>query len=519
MKKLYTLLFAATASLSVSAQDYKDVAGIFYSRCTSCHHENQHMQSMLNYSETYPWITKIQTDLTIGKMPPWSPDTNYTRFLHERTMPLVERNAILNWISAGALKGDTTLAPPAPTYTKYELQGTPDLILRIPAFASNAGTSDVYDCFAIPTGLTADRIIRAYEVIPGNAAIVHHVVVKVDTVGNVNSDLSGSCFTEPGNFDLGVWAPGSAPTIFPGQAPLKMGIRLKANSKLILQIHYPKGTGGQLDSTCIRIYFYPTSATGIRPVYVNTILQNWSMAIPANTTLPYTASYTLPYGFSIYATFPHSHFICKSMLVYAYKASPIDTIPLIRINNWDFNLQGFYTFPKMVKVPSGYKLFTKHVYDNTTNNPNNPSSPPVLVTAGTSTNNEMLFDSFQYLAYQAGDENIDIGSLFANDTLLNTSVNEVSPIHIQSYSFPNPFNDFVKIGYELTRSAETSVSVYNIYGSKVKTLSSQYNSAGAYSVNWDGRNETGTKVPAGIYFYSIRAGKSTTSGKIMLMPK
>jgi len=157
------------------------------------------------------------------------------------------------------------------------------------------------------------------------------------------------------------------------------------------------------------------------------------------------------------------------------------------------------------------------MYDNTTNNPNNPN--PALVIAGTSTTNEMLFDSFKYLSYQAGDENISIDSLLANDSLLSTSVNEVLPVNVQSYAYPNPFNEFVKIGYELTRSAETSVSIYNIYGSIVKNISSQYNSAGAYSVNWDGRNNSGTKVSAGIYFYTIHAGKSETSGKIVLMPK
>jgi hypothetical protein len=131
----------------------------------------------------------------------------------------------------------------------------------------------------------------------------------------------------------------------------------------------------------------------------------------------------------------------------------------------------------------------------------------------------MLFDSFQWMYYQAGDENIDIGALLATDSLLALSVNEAPPINIQSYAYPNPFNDNVKIGYELTRPAETSVSVYNIYGSEIKNLSYQFNSAGAYSVNWDGKNNAGSKMPAGIYFYTIKTGRSTASGKIVLMPK
>jgi len=525
MKKLCTIIFIAGISLTASAQlVYKDVAGIFYNRCTSCHHENQHAQSMLNYSETYPWVASIQADLNSGKMPPWSPDTTYTRFLHERIITTSEKSAILSWINSGAQKGDTTLVPPAPTYTQYKLNGTPDLILQIPTFTSNATSSDVYNCFALPTGLTQDRIIRAFEIIPGNPAIVHHVVVSVDTTGTINSDLSGGCFNQPGNFGLGGWAPGSAPSVFPSSAQLKLGMRLKAGSKIILQIHNPVGSGGQKDSTQIRLYFYPTSTTGIRPIYSNTFLQNWTMTIAPNTVATYTAKYptnssTLPLAVSIFGTSPHAHHVNKSMLIYGYSASPVDTIPLIRIPKWDFNWQGLYVHPHMVKIPAGYKLGSKHVYDNTTNNPNNPNNPPALVTAGTSTTNEMLFDSFEWTYYQVGDELIDIGSILANDSLLNTAVSETVPINVRSYAYPNPFNEYVKIGYELNYPAETSVSVYNIYGSKVKNLSSQYNPAGTYSVNWDGKNETGTKVPAGIYFYSIRAGKSTTSGKIVLMPK
>ncbi len=524
MKKIYLLFLIAGISLSASAQlVYKDVAGIFYSRCTSCHHPNGGAPfSMLNWSETSPWCSQIKADLNSGKMPPWSPDTTYTRFLHERIISSGEKATIINWINQGCTKGDTTQAPAAPTYTKYKLNGTPDLILQIPTFTSNASSTDAYDCFAVPSTLTQDRIIRAYEVVPGNAPIVHHVVLKVDTTGSVNSDLSGGCFTEPGQFDLGVYAPGSFPTIFPGQAPLKAGIRIKAGSKIIFQIHYPPGTAGMKDSTQIRIYFYPTNATGVRNIYVSTPLQNWNMVMPANMQSTFTAKYPSSGGLtvplSVYSTFPHAHLICKTMLNNADNGTT--TIPLIKINNWDFNWQGFYTFPKMVKLPVGYTIKSSHMYDNTSSNPNNPNSPPQTITAGTGTGNEMLFDSFMYLIYQTGDENIDIGSLFTNDSLLETSTKEnFSALKISSHAYPNPFNDFVKISYELNYPSQTSVSIYTIYGSEVKNISSQFNSAGSYSINWDGKNSAGEKVSAGIYFYTVRAGNSTASGKIVMLPK
>jgi hypothetical protein len=521
MKKICLLLILlAIISFSASAQVYSDVAGIFYNRCTSCHHDNQHAPSFMTFSQLSTWCSSIQIDLNTDKMPPWPPDTTYTRFLYERTITPSEKNAILNWVSNNCPQGDTTLAPSPPSYSQYQLYGTPTVELQIPTFTSNATFTDAYNCFVLPTGLAQDRWLRAYEVVPGNANIVHHVVIKVDTVGTSSDDLSGSCFNTPGDFELGGWAPGAAPTVFPGVAPLKAGIRIKANSKIVLQIHYPVGTALQLDSTKIRLYFYPIGETGIRPVYVATPLQNWSLNIPANTVQTFTAQYPIASPVSVFAAFPHSHKVCTSLINYANNGT--DTIPLIRINNWRFDWQGFYTFRNLVKIPAGYTLRSRHVYDNTTANPDNPNTPPQNVGAGFSTTDEMLFDAFMFLSYQTGDENINIGNLLANDTLLNplpTTVNAVMPVAISTFAFPNPFDSKVKISYSVSQGADVIVAVYNMYGSIVKNLLSKFVSAGHYETEWNGQNELGEKVSPGVYFYSVRAGKSVTSGKMILMPQ
>ena len=276
MKKLYTILFIAGISLSASAQlIYKDVAGIFYNRCTMCHHNNGGAPfSMMSYSETAPWASLIQADLTNNKMPPWPPDTTYTRLLHERIITSSEKAAILSWVSSGAQAGDTTLAPPPPYYTQYHLYGTPDLILKVPAFASNATSSDVYNCFALPTGLTQDRMLRAFEIVPNNGSIVHHVVVTVDTTGTVTTDVSGGCFNQPGDFGVGGYAPGSPPTVYPSSTQLKLGMKIKQGSKFVMQMHYPAGSGGQIDSTEIRLFFL----TKTFPVFVSTI--SWLALCP-----------------------------------------------------------------------------------------------------------------------------------------------------------------------------------------------------------------------------------------------
>ncbi|HTA63008.1 MAG TPA: FlgD immunoglobulin-like domain containing protein [Bacteroidia bacterium] len=520
MKKLIlSLIILFSLNKSVAQPYYKDVASAFYANCTSCHNQYSHGPSFLNYSGIMANIANIKHYIITGYMPAWTPDTTYTRFLHEHSITAADKAAILNWIAAGSQAGDTTLAPPAPVYTRYQINVTPDLEVTIPTFTSNASTADSYVCFALPMGLTQDRIIRAYEIVAGNPSIVHHVVATIDTTGTVNSNLAGNCYTQPGDFGIGGYAPGASPTVFPNTGQLRMGMRIKAGSKIILQLHYPKGTAGQVDSTKIRFYFYPVGATGVRPVYANTLLQNWNLNIPANTvktfTSVYPASGTLPYSVSMFATFPHSHKLATSIINYAF--SGVDTIPLVRIKNWDFNQQGYYTYRHMPKVPNGYKIFSSHVYDNTTNNANNPSSPPVNVVAGTNTTDEMLFDSYEWLVYQTGDEKINVDSLFANDPLVASIKQSNVVSNLKSYAFPNPFENNVNIGYILDKPSKVSVEIYSIQGALVRTMPASFETPGSHETAWDGKNNQGASVTNGVYFYVLKTAAGQSTGKLTLL--
>ncbi len=525
MKKfiLLGLLVSLTLSFKLKAQlTYKDVAGIFYARCTSCHHAGANHYSYQNYAGVFANRNLIQNDLNINKMPPWKADTTYSRFEHERLISAQEKSDILNWIATGATKGDTTLAPAEPVYPpKYQLVGNADLSLTIPTFSSFASTQDIYVCFSLPTNLTQTRIVRAYEVVPGDATIVHHAVITADSTGMSTSDLSGACINQPGNIGLGTYAPGSKAKIFPSQAPLKLGVTLKAGSNVIMQIHYPKGTYGKADSTKIRLYFYPPGETGVRELYMTTPLQNWSMSIPANTTRTFTATYpTAPATFtsavSLYGVFPHSHVIAQGMLLYAVNPG-IDTIPLIRINDWDFNWQDFYIYKNLLKLPIGYRIFAQHIYNNTTSNLNNPHNPPIAVNAGLSTTDEMLFDGIMATDYQTGDELIDMQAIVDADTLYATGVkqNYLSTINIRAQAYPNPFTNEVKIKYLIGESMPINIEITDVLGKTILSQSEGKKDAGMNEFNWSGKNKNGQAVPNGIYFYNIKAGNHSFKDKII----
>jgi len=262
----------------------------------------------------------------------------------------------------------------------------------------------------------------------------------------------------------------------------------------VMQLHYPPGTSGMVDSTQIRMYFYPLNETGIRPVHNSTLLQNWGLYMLPNTVSSFTDKYpdngVLPASFSMFSAFPHSHKVCVSIENYAYAGT--DTIPLIRINEWDFMWQGYYTFSKLVKIPAGYKLFSKHVYDNTANNLNNPNSPPSLVTAGTSTTDEMLFDSFLWLDYEPGDELIDLQGLLANDTLLALKTNNIKPFSpVKVFVYPNPASD--KLCINLSKKAEYKARFLNIAGQTILNLETFSDNA---TIDL-------SKVPAGLYIVEV----------------
>src|SRR5688500_15741171 len=123
-------------SSSLAQPSYKDVAPIFYARCTSCHNQSSHGPSFLTYSSTKQRSAIMKVKLISGEMPPWPPDTTYTRFVHENKIMPSEKTKILDWIAAGTPAGDTTQSPAPPVYGKYKLHGDPDLELKIPTFTS-----------------------------------------------------------------------------------------------------------------------------------------------------------------------------------------------------------------------------------------------------------------------------------------------------------------------------------------------------------------------------------------------
>ena len=88
-------------------------------------------------------------------------------------------------------------------------------------------------------------------------------------------------------------------------------------------------------------------------------------------------------------------------------------------------------------------------------------------------------------------------------------------------NYPNPFNPETWIPYQLSQSANVSISIYSADGKLVRMLELGHQPVGIYesrsrAAYWDGRNALGEPVASGVYFYTLTAGEFTATRKMLI---
>jgi hypothetical protein len=82
---------------------------------------------------------------------------------------------------------------------------------------------------------------------------------------------------------------------------------------------------------------------------------------------------------------------------------------------------------------------------------------------------------------------------------------------------PNPFNPVTTIAFDVAERQRVELTVFSTGGARVMTLLDETVPAGRKEVRWDGRNAAGDPVGSGVYFYRLKAGKTTISRKMVLL--
>lgn len=518
---LSTLLLAASFGAYAQSINWaNDIAPILYENCAKCHRDGGlgHF-SLIGYANAFSNRFQMQEETTAKRMPPWKPDPSYRSYAHENRLSDAEIQRISDWVDGGAVSGDLSQAPPDPVFNDDSEVGMPDHVLMTPFYTVTA-TDDEYRCFVIPNGLNQVSYLRGLEALPGNHEVVHHILIYEDTTGQAKL-LDAETPNEPGyvNFGgpgvngarlVGAWVPG-ARTIL---TPPFMGVKLKPGADLIVQMHYPKGVTGMSDQTRLNFFFTPSNQ-GIREIKLTPILnhsplslENGPLNIPPNEIKTYHAKFTLPQNVSVISVAPHMHNIGRNIVCFGVTLQN-DTIPLIRINDWDFHWQGGYFFQQVQKLPIGTKLHAYATYDNTEDNPNQPSFPPNTVTQGESTTDEMMLVYFAYMAYQPGDENILLDSSLLSSAL--PFVPENQKLRLLSLS-PNPAQDFVDIQFDLKETSNCRISVIAPNGQIVQSTSEEK----ALPPGTCQKHLDVSQLPSGVYFVEVQtSGLEVFTGRFV----
>lgn len=108
-----------------------------------------------------------------------------------------------------------------------------------------------------------------------------------------------------------------------------------------------------------------------------------------------------------------------------------------------------------------------------------------------------------------------------NDIGVTTGINKnfkPAPLSYQlKQNYPNPFNPETRIYFEIPKSQNVTIVVYNILGQRIKVLTKEVFAAGQHVINWDGRNQAGKLVPSGVYIYRIKAGNFIQARRMILL--
>ena len=115
-----------------------------------------------------------------------------------------------------------------------------------------------------------------------------------------------------------------------------------------------------------------------------------------------------------------------------------------------------------------------------------------------------------------GHDNYNSGRVSAS-TSIDKRDSFISEEFQLSNAYPNPFNPTTNIDFFISKNQNVEINIYNGIGQKVKTLTNQYFQSGNYSLQWNGKSETGESLPSGIYIYQMKSGVFFNSKKMIFM--
>lgn len=355
----------------------KEIAPLLMDKCVACHREGGiGPWQMTNYDMIRGFAPMIREVVRTQRMPPWHADPHYNVFSNDRGLTPDQAKTLVHWIEAGAPRGEGAdpLLSQKKDWPEWPL-GKPDLVVELPPFKTPATGTIPYQNIKLDNPLDHDVWVRAVDYLPGQRAVLHHIIATAG--GEIR-----------GNISLKNYVPGAQAL----EVPEENGILLPAKTKLHFQVHYTTNGQELTDVTRMGLYFRKDPP---KYQFRSMILYNAKLKIPANTKVhSEVAEAKFKEDAVIYMLHPHAHFRGKSASFVAHYPDGRQEM-LLNIPVYDFNWQSTYELAKPLPVPAGTKIVYTQVFDNSTQNKANPD-PNKVVTWGEQTWEEMVFGVIRY---------------------------------------------------------------------------------------------------------------------------
>ena len=376
----------------------REIVRILQQNCQTCHRPGDIAPfSLLTYKDAAARADEIKFMTRTRQMPPWKAAEGCGDFVGVRAMSQHDIELITAWVDAGAPQGDPTDLPTALAFNDAWALGTPDLVLSMPKPFTPPPDRDEYRCYSIPTNATQDLWASAIDFRPGDRGTVHHIVPFLDTTGaSAKLDKNGDgyqCFGGSGLDEpdvLGAWSPGARVTPLPSGT----AVLIPRGSRVIMQVHYHPHFGKVApDQTEIGIY---TAKEEVRKRMHYDFVANTKLFIPAGAADQRIDALTdVPEDIEIVSVYPHMHLLGKRMSVEAILPGGAK-VCMINVPKYEFNWQGAYLYRTPLALPRGSQIHIEAHYDNSSENFNNPNTPPRDVRWGEASTDEMCIALLGY---------------------------------------------------------------------------------------------------------------------------
>lgn len=397
---------------------WSDVAPIYYDNCVTCHRDGGIAPFALdNYADAVTWAAASEQAVSNRTMPPWliTSDGSCGDFLDSKALASEDIDTIVDWIASGQAEGDPRddlAVPETGVLNDQTSYTTPEFLPEI--VGGPLAEFDEYRCFLLEPGMDRDTFLTGYNVVPGNEAIVHHVLAVVldpeaegepgltnrETVEAYDADsperAGWPCFdgagpeTDDKSIPV-VWAPGQGVVEYPNGS----GLEVAEGDMIVAQIHYnlaDPANLGSTDQTTVNLRFedeveHPGFML-LPDLFLETVFEGEPASLPpGEESVEY--AWDIPLGFvlpefgvetmQLYGVLPHMHEYGRRMDM---RLSGTDGEQCAAdVQAWDFNWQLMYFYENPVTLTGDQTLTVTCDYNTL-----NASDP---ITPGWGTQNEM----------------------------------------------------------------------------------------------------------------------------------